>query len=120
MRRRQRPAYPDHPARDGASCGTFGRVSTIGLLRPGTVPSPTSQRIRLCRTLCTCYKMWAAGQSTVRLNTKGFRCEMMILWVKAGGLVPLESGGKIRSFHIASALARTHEVTLFIYCAEES
>ena len=45
---------------------------------------------------------------------------MKILWVKAGGLVPLDSGGKIRSFHIASQLARSHEVTLFIFCAEDS
>jgi polysaccharide biosynthesis protein PslH len=40
---------------------------------------------------------------------------MKILWVKAGGLVPLDSGGKIRSYHIARALAKRHEVTLFTY-----
>src|SRR5215510_9288717 len=45
---------------------------------------------------------------------------MRILWVKAGGLVPLDSGGKIRSFHIASQLARMHEVTLFIFGADDS
>jgi len=45
---------------------------------------------------------------------------MKILWVKAGGLVPLDSGGKIRSFHIASELAKTHDVTLFIFCGEDS
>ena len=45
---------------------------------------------------------------------------MKILWVKAGGLVPLDSGGKIRSFHIASELAKVHDVTLFIFCAEDS
>ena len=44
---------------------------------------------------------------------------MKILWVKAGGLLPLDSGGKIRSFHIASELAKTHDVTLFIFCGEE-
>jgi len=43
---------------------------------------------------------------------------MKILWVKAGGLAPLDTGGKIRSFHIASELAKTHEVTLFISCLE--
>ena len=45
---------------------------------------------------------------------------MKILWVKAGGLVPLDSGGKIRSFHIASELAKTNDVTLFIFCGEDS
>jgi sugar transferase (PEP-CTERM/EpsH1 system associated) len=45
---------------------------------------------------------------------------MKILWVKAGGLVPLDSGGKIRSFHIASELAKVHDVTLFIFCGEDS
>ena len=40
---------------------------------------------------------------------------MKILWAKAGGILPLDSGGKIRSFHIASELARRHQVTLFIF-----
>jgi sugar transferase (PEP-CTERM/EpsH1 system associated) len=44
---------------------------------------------------------------------------MKIAWVKAGGLVPLDSGGKLRSFHIAKELARLHEVTLFTFYAEE-
>jgi len=44
---------------------------------------------------------------------------MKIIWVKAGGLVPLDSGGKIRSFHIAKALARVHEVTLFTFYPED-
>jgi polysaccharide biosynthesis protein PslH len=39
-----------------------------------------------------------------------------ILWVKSGGLVPLDQGGKIRSFHLAKELARTHEVSLFTFC----
>lgn len=45
---------------------------------------------------------------------------MKILWVKAGGLVPLDSGGKIRSFHIAKELAKNHEVTLFTFYVEEA
>src|SRR6516225_3441794 len=40
---------------------------------------------------------------------------MRILWVKAGGLVPLDTGGKIRSFHILKQLARRHEITLFTF-----
>jgi polysaccharide biosynthesis protein PslH len=40
---------------------------------------------------------------------------MKILWVKSGGLLPLDSGGNIRSFKIASELARRHEVSLFTY-----
>jgi len=44
---------------------------------------------------------------------------MKIAWVKAGGLVPLDSGGKLRSFHIAKELAKLHEVTLFTFYAEE-
>lgn len=40
---------------------------------------------------------------------------MRILWVKAGGLVPPDTGGKIRSYHILEELARRHEVTLFTF-----
>jgi sugar transferase (PEP-CTERM/EpsH1 system associated) len=41
-----------------------------------------------------------------------------ILWVKAGGLLPLDSGGKIRSYHILRELARNHKVTFFGFHAE--
>ncbi len=37
---------------------------------------------------------------------------MRILWVKLGGLWPLNTGGRLRSFHIIAELARRHRVTL--------
>jgi len=37
--------------------------------------------------------------------------------VKAGGLVPLDTGGKIRSYHILTELACAHRVTLFTFYA---
>jgi sugar transferase (PEP-CTERM/EpsH1 system associated) len=40
---------------------------------------------------------------------------MKILWVKAGKLLPVDTGGKIRSFNILRHLAREHEVTLLSY-----
>jgi polysaccharide biosynthesis protein PslH len=44
-----------------------------------------------------------------------------ILWIKAGGLLPLDSGGKIRSYHILRELAGKHEVTYFgFHAAEEN
>src|ERR1035438_6430564 len=43
---------------------------------------------------------------------------MRILWVKAGGIVPADTGGRIRSLHILKELARRHSVTIFTYYAE--
>ena len=40
---------------------------------------------------------------------------MKILWIKAGGVVPADTGGKIRSLHILRELARRHAVTLFTF-----
>lgn len=37
---------------------------------------------------------------------------MRILWVKMGGLWPLNMGGRLRSFHIISDLSQRHRVTL--------
>jgi sugar transferase (PEP-CTERM/EpsH1 system associated) len=37
------------------------------------------------------------------------------LWVKSGGLLPLDTGGKIRSFNLVRELARNHEVTVFTF-----
>jgi len=42
---------------------------------------------------------------------------MKILWVKAGGLVPPDTGGKIRSYNILRELARHHSVTFFSFYA---
>jgi polysaccharide biosynthesis protein PslH len=42
---------------------------------------------------------------------------MKILWVKAGGLVPPDTGGKIRSYNILRQLARTHSVSFFSFYA---
>lgn len=40
---------------------------------------------------------------------------MKILWVKAGGLVPPDTGGKIRSYNILRELARVHSVSFFSF-----
>jgi glycosyltransferase involved in cell wall biosynthesis len=40
---------------------------------------------------------------------------MKILWVKAGKLLPVDTGGKIRSYNILRALASVHEVGLLTY-----
>ena len=37
---------------------------------------------------------------------------MRILWVKVGGLWPLNTGGRLRSFHILSELSKRHSVFL--------
>lgn len=42
---------------------------------------------------------------------------MKILWVKAGGLVPPDTGGKIRSYNILRELARRHSVTFVSFYA---
>ncbi len=53
------------------------------------------------------------------MTTKGYAgnapFDMKILWVKAGGLVPPDTGGKIRSYNILRELARQHSVTLFSF-----
>lgn len=40
---------------------------------------------------------------------------LTILWAKAGRLLPVDTGGKIRSYHLARALARRHEVTMLTW-----
>ena len=44
---------------------------------------------------------------------------MKILWVKAGGLVPPNLGGRIRSYQILRQLATKHDVTLFTFYAAQ-
>src|SRR5271169_3801837 len=40
---------------------------------------------------------------------------MKLLWLKAGGLHPQNSGGKIRTYNLLRYLAQRHEVTLVTY-----
>jgi polysaccharide biosynthesis protein PslH len=40
---------------------------------------------------------------------------LRILWVKAGKLLPVDTGGKIRSYNILRHLARAHSVTFLSY-----
>ena len=40
---------------------------------------------------------------------------MKILWVKAGKLLPVDTGGKIRSYNLLRHLAARHEVVLLTY-----
>ena len=40
---------------------------------------------------------------------------LRILWVKAGKLLPVDTGGKIRSYNILRHLARAHDMTLLTY-----
>jgi len=40
---------------------------------------------------------------------------LRVLWVKSGKLLPVDTGGKIRSYNILRFLAKDHEVTLLSY-----
>ena len=40
---------------------------------------------------------------------------MRVCWIKAGGLLPLDFGGRIRSFHMVRSLAQRHSVTLVTF-----
>jgi hypothetical protein len=42
-----------------------------------------------------------------------------ILWVKSGGFLPLDTGGKIRSYSLLKELARRHEVSVFTFYPEQ-
>ena len=40
---------------------------------------------------------------------------MKILWVKSGEILPVDTGGKLRSYNILRRLAERHEVTFLSY-----
>jgi sugar transferase (PEP-CTERM/EpsH1 system associated) len=42
-----------------------------------------------------------------------------ILWVKSGGFLPLDTGGKIRSYSLLRELSRRHEVSVFTFYPEQ-
>ena len=62
-----------------------------------------------------------APSATVELMASPLRqpAAMRILWVKAGKLLPVDTGGKIRSFNILKQLASRHEVVLLSYYSGE-
>lgn len=44
---------------------------------------------------------------------------MNIVWVKAGGLLPLNAGGRSRSYHLLKGLAQKHPVSVFTFYAAQ-
>ena len=40
---------------------------------------------------------------------------LRLLWVKAGRLIPVDTGGKLRSYHLARELALRHDLTMLTY-----
>src|SRR5262245_60154645 len=45
---------------------------------------------------------------------------LRILWVKVGGLWPLDRGGRLRSFHMIAELARRPRVTVMTTHADDT
>jgi sugar transferase (PEP-CTERM/EpsH1 system associated) len=45
---------------------------------------------------------------------------MKILWLSAGLLLPLDKGGKLRTWHLMRHLARRHEITILSYVDPET
>ena len=55
-------------------------------------------------------------QSCSRQRARGNRCHAMtILWLSAGLLLPLDKGGKLRTWHLMRHLARRHDITVLSY-----
>ncbi|MDP1930774.1 MAG: glycosyltransferase family 4 protein [Gammaproteobacteria bacterium] len=46
------------------------------------------------------------------INSEPGNDKLRILWVKMGGLWPITSGGRLRSFHIINELSQLHDVTV--------
>ena len=44
---------------------------------------------------------------------------MRVLWVKSGGFLPLDTGGKIRSYSLLKELAARHEMSVFTFYPQQ-
>lgn len=45
---------------------------------------------------------------------------MRVLWVKSGGFLPLDTGGKIRSYSLLKELAARHEMSVFTFYPQQN
>jgi glycosyltransferase involved in cell wall biosynthesis len=45
---------------------------------------------------------------------------LLILWLKTGPLHPLDTGGKLRTYHMARELARRHHITYLALCPPDT
>src|SRR2546428_543140 len=89
-----RPRLRQAPGRGASRRGGGARRSPLALDEPGDLAAGVSGRRR-------CRRSYGGDERAMR-----------ILWVKVGGLWPLNAGGRLRSFHIIAQLARQHRVTL--------
>ena len=97
-------------ARWRAGCSTPRRSSTSPT---STAPASRNHgdRLWLLVNLEIWHRVFVDGEDTAHGPGRGMKPQR-ILWVKVGGLWPLNTGGRLRSFHILSELSRHHRVTL--------
>lgn len=92
----------------GAKRRTGAGLCYILLFCAGTCKTPESSELAL--------SSWRKTAGLWRGTTKAFAGNnVRIFWVKAGKLLPVDTGGKIRSYNILRHLARNHDVTLLSY-----
>lgn len=68
---------------------------------------PPNRLVFLC--VCLCQLMQCSNSEN----------SVKVLWVKPGKLLPLDAGGKLRTYHILRHLSASHDVTYLSYYAGE-
>ena len=54
-------------------------------------------------------------EADLQVSGTPLQTDVRILWVKAGKLLPVDTGGKIRSFNLLKQLSAGNETTLLSY-----
>src|SRR5262249_26441722 len=57
----------------------------------------------------------SSGTAPSSTNKAFRRCPMRILWLKTDLLLPLDKGGKLRTWHLMRHLAKRHEITYLAF-----
>src|SRR3954469_5797573 len=84
-------------------------------LRSSARLSPRSTIATSSLTSCVRIGPRCAAANNTRVSVGDGRSEMRILWVKANKLLPVDTGGKIRSLNLLRQLSARHEATLLSY-----
>src|SRR5437016_6393188 len=75
----------------------------------------TPRAVRTAETQSGACSTSSCGTAPSSTKTEFKRCPMRMLWLKSDLLLPLDKGGRLRTWHLMRHLARRHQITYLCF-----
>src|SRR5262245_61478778 len=104
------------------SCSTNGRANAASWIRTRLTRSfaTTPPAGHSAAIVCGVFSTSSSGIARSSTKTASRPCPMRILWLKSDLLLPLDTGGRLRTWHLMRHLAPRHEITYVAFARPDT